>query len=172
LIAIVASGGDDNSKRGKKPTAGSGSSMIEMPDEKAWADGASTAIERGKALIATEEYSAAVEVLQSARKANPKNAELAFLAGKAYFGQLWWTDGIKSFRDAIELDPQYKEDPDLLKTVLKGFLTTRDVDDRITEFMRHDIGPPMRPYLEETAEKHPKKNLRARAAAELNAGPD
>jgi hypothetical protein len=43
------------------------------------------------------------------------------------------------------------------------------VDDRIVSFMRHDIGPPMRPYLEETAQKHPKKALRARAQAELDA---
>ena len=58
----------------------------------------------------------------------------------------------------------------LLKAVLKGFLTTPDLDDRIVGFMRHDIGLPLRPYLEETAEKHPKKNLRARARAELDAG--
>ena len=53
--------------------------------------------------------------------------------------------------------------------MLKGFLTTPDVDERITHFMRHSIGKPLRPYLEETAQKHPKKALRARAQAELDA---
>ena len=74
------------------------------------------------------------------------------------------------FSEAIELDASYKENPDLLKTVLKGFITTPDVDDRIAGFMR-EIGPPFRPYLEETAEKHPRKAIRARARAELNARP-
>jgi hypothetical protein len=90
------------------------------------------------------------------------------LSGKANFGRLWWTDGVDDFREAIKLDDGYKENEDLLKTVLKGFLTTPGTDYRIVEFMR-EIGPPMRPLLEETAEKHPKKGLRERARAELNA---
>jgi len=127
-------------------------------------------VERANALIASEDYDEAVSVLKRGRKANPDNAQLAFLSGKANFGRLWWTDGIDDFREAIKLDDSYKENQDLLKTVLKGFLTTPDTDDRIVEFMR-EIGPPLRPLLEETAEKHPKKALRARARAELNAQP-
>lgn len=168
IIAIVASGGDAKKPATaiKKPT-GSGSAVIEMDDDPG---GAAAVIADAKSLLASEDYERAADKLKAARKKYPDNGELAFLAGKAYFGRLWWADGVASFRDAIAIDPRYKEDPDLLKTVLKGFLTTPDVDDRIVGFMRHDIGPPLRPYLEETAEKHPKKNLRARARAELNAG--
>lgn len=168
LIAVFAGGG--GSKRGSTKTdkvaIGPGGPLTAEPK----GDEAAAIVERANALLASEDYEAATSMLRKARKEHPSHAEIAFLAGKAYFGQLYWTDGVDSFRAAIELEPSYKENPELLKTVLKGFLTTPDVDDRIVDFMRHDIGLPMRPYLEETAEKHPKKHLRARARAELNAG--
>ena len=168
LIAVVAGGGDKPAA--KKVTSGSGSGSAIVKDPPPPVDPLPATIEKAKTLIASEDYEGAVGLLKTARKAHPEDAELAFLAGKAYFGQLWWADGVDSFRDAVKLDASYKENPELLKTVLKGFLTTPDVDSRIVDFMRHEIGLPLRPYLEETAEKHPKKNLRARARAELNAG--
>jgi len=168
LIAIVAGGGGDKKKApAGKPTSGSGEEIV-IDEPKG---DAPAVIEKAKTLLASEDYDAAARMLRTARKQHPDSAEIAFLAGKAYFGQLWWTDGIDSFRAAIKLDPTYKENPELLKAVLKGFLTTPDTDDRIVAFMRRHIGPPLRPYLEETAQKHPKKALRARAQAELNAEP-
>ncbi len=164
VIAIVASGGGKSSATSTK--TGSGSTTVEEPPS----DPVPQVVERANALIESEDYEDAVAVLKRARKANPDNAELAFLSGKANFGRLWWTDGVADFRDAIRLDDSYKENTDLLKTVLKGFITTPDVDDRIVGFMR-EVGPPFRPLLEETAEKHPKKAIRARARAELNARP-
>jgi eukaryotic-like serine/threonine-protein kinase len=170
VIALVAGGSSSKAKQPSKPVdKGTGSAEVATPEIAA--DPVPTIIEKANGLIADERYDSAVSLLRRARKQHPDNAELAFIAGKAYFGQLYWSDGVDSFRDAIKLDPSYKENPELLKTVLKGFLTTPDVDDRIVSFMRHDIGLPMRPYLEETAQKHPKKALRARAATELNARP-
>jgi hypothetical protein len=166
IIALVAGGGGKAKTSSTKPQTSD--SKATKPAEPP-SDPVPQVIERANAMIASEDYEDAVAVLKRARKANPDNAELAFLSGKANFGRLWWTDGIDDFREAIKLDDSYKENSDLLKTVLRGFLTTPDVDDRIVEFMRHDIGPPMRPYLEETAEKHPNKQKRARARAELNA---
>jgi len=165
IIAIATSGG--GTKQTGSASAGSGSTAAaeETPD-----DPVPRVVERANALIASEDYEQAVSALRRARKANPNNAELAFLSGKANFGRLWWTDGVADFRNAIELDASYRENPELLKAVLKGFITTPDVDDRIVGFMR-EIGPPFRPYLEETAETHPKKHIRARARAELNARP-
>ncbi|HEY5935045.1 MAG TPA: protein kinase [Kofleriaceae bacterium] len=165
LIVIVASGGSKKADA-PKPGPGGSSAVIDEPQS----DPVPQVIERANGLIASEDYDDAVAVLRRARKANPDNAELAFLSGKANFGRLWWTDGVDDFREAIKLDDGYKENPELLKTVLKGFLTTPDTDYRIVDFMR-EIGPPMRPLLEETAEQHPKKALRARARAELNARP-
>jgi tetratricopeptide (TPR) repeat protein len=163
IIVIIAAGGSKKSPT--TPKTGSGSSTIEMGEDKI---DPGPVIEKATALIASEDYDEAVSVLKRARKSNSDNAQLAFLSGKANFGRLYWEQGIEDFREAIRIDDGYKENPDLLKTVLKGFLTTPDTDDRIVELMR-EIGPPMRPLLEETAEKHPKKNLRARARAELNA---
>jgi serine/threonine-protein kinase len=165
LIAVIAGGGSKKSTP-SKPTAGSGSATVTKPVAE---DTTAQTLERAKAAITSEDYDSAVELLKKERKNHPDNAELAFLSGKANFGRLWWTDGIDDFRTAIKLDPSYKTNDDLLKTVLKGFLTTPDVDERITSFMRRDIGLPLKPYLEETAQKHPKKNLRARAQAELDA---
>jgi tRNA A-37 threonylcarbamoyl transferase component Bud32 len=164
LIAIFAGG--STTKSSDAPKTRTGAVAVEEPKS----DPVPKVIERANALIASEEYDEAVAVLKRGRKANPDNAHLAFLSGKANFGRLWWTDGIDDFREAIRIDSGYKENPELLKTVLKGFITTPDTDDRIVEFMR-EIGAPMRPLLEETAEKHPKKQTRARARAELNAEP-
>jgi serine/threonine protein kinase len=164
IIAVVAGGGSSSAKK-TDPKTGDTAEATEPPS-----DPLPQVLERANAQLASEDYEAAVSTLRRARKAHPDNAELAFLSGKANFGRLWWTDGIDDFRKAIELDAGYKENPELLKTVLKGFITTPDVDDRIVELMR-EIGPPFRPYLEETAEKHPKKAIRARARAELNARP-
>jgi hypothetical protein len=168
VIAVVAGGSDKPAA--KKVTTGSGSALKEAPPPPPPSESVPATIEKAKALIASEDYEGAVGVLKAARKSHPEDAQLAFLAGRAYFGKLWWADGVDNFRDAVKLDSSYKENPELLKAVLKGFLTTPDVDDRIVGFMRHDIGLPLRKYLEETAEKHPKKNLRARARAELDAG--
>ena len=165
IIVIAASGG---SKQAAAPTADSDSQIV--IDEQPEADPVPRVIERANALIDAENYEQAVAVLRRARKANPDNAELAFISGKANFGRLWWSDGIEDFREAIKLDATYRENPELLKTVLRGFITTPDADDRIVGFMR-EIGPPLRSYLEETAEKHPRKAIRARARAELNARP-
>jgi serine/threonine-protein kinase len=165
IVALVA-GGSSPPAESHKPGVGSAPAKVdEQPHS-----GLGQVVARANALIAAEDYDEAVAVLRRARKANPDSAELAFLSGKANFGRLWWSDGIADFREAIQLDSSYRENPELLKTVLKGFITTPDVDERIVGFMR-EIGPPLRSYLEETAEKHPKKSIRARARAELNARP-
>src|SRR5690606_37622418 len=97
LIAVVAGGGDDT-KSTKKVATGAGGAAGKVEGKQTAAEGPSAAIERGKELIASEDYEAAASLLSSARKAHPDHAELAFLAGKAYFGKLWWSDGIEHFR--------------------------------------------------------------------------
>ncbi len=95
------------------------------------------------------------------------SAQLAFLAGKIYFAELYWTDGLKNFRDAIHLDSGYRTDAELIKIALRGFITTPDTDSRLEEFLRVDIGDAVKPFLEETARDNPNSIVRARAAAEL-----
>jgi tetratricopeptide (TPR) repeat protein len=160
IIAIVASRG------GSKNTDATKASPQTPTDMAPKADAIAATIERGNQLIAQDDPEAAVTLLTKARKASPDNAQLALTLGRAYFAKLWWSEGVKNFRDAVRLDPSLKDDPDMLKTVLKGFLTTPDVDDRIADFML-EIGDPMKAYLQETADKHPNKALRARAKSEL-----
>jgi hypothetical protein len=164
VIIIIMSGGSKQAAPTAKP--GPDSTIVEEPK----GDPIPEVAERANALIESEDFGDAVAIVKRARKANPDSAQLAFVSGKANFGRLYWTEGIADFRDAIRLDDSYKENDELLKTVLKGFLTTPEPDDRIVAFMR-EIGPPLRPLLEETAESHPRKDRRARARAELNAHP-
>jgi serine/threonine-protein kinase len=161
VIAIVAGGG---SKKGST-TKGPDGKPVLVPQKPA-ADDIASIIERGNQLIASDEAEEAVDLLSNARKSSPDNAQLALALGRAYFAKLWWSEGVKNFRDAVRLDPELKTDPEMLKAVLKGFLTTPSVDDRIADFML-ELGDPMKAYLQETAETHPNKQLRARAKAEL-----
>src|SRR5207245_10067854 len=113
-------------------------------------------------LVTAGERDRALDIVLKARRDNPQNAAFAFTAGRLYFSKLYWTDGIKNFRDAIRLDPTYRTDPDLIKTTLRGFITTPDVERPLEEFLREDIGAPAIPYLDETAKDHPNAAIRAR----------
>ena len=160
VIAVVASG--HKGKSAAAPVVAPGSAV-----GSAGPDPIDAALAHATELAQSGDSEAALQSLLRARKEHPESAALAVAAGKLYFNKLWWTDGIKSFRDAVRIDPSLKSDADLIKTVLRGFNTTPDVDDRIESFLREDIGEPARPYLEETAKSHPNKQIRARAAAEL-----
>ncbi len=91
-------------------------------------------------------------------------AALAYEAGMGYFAKLWWTDGIKSFRRAIELDPSYRDDETLLRTAARAFATTPGYDDRLGSFLVW-LGAPARPYLDELARTHGNPEVRTRCAS-------
>ncbi len=129
--------------------------------------GDSALVDQINKMIDDDDQRAALDVALRGRKQYPDSAPLAFVAGKLYFNKLYWTDGLKAFRDAIRLQPDYRTDPQLIKTVLRGFITTPYVDDRIETFLREDIGTAAVPYLEETERDHPNPTIRQRAAAEL-----
>ncbi|HEX7842129.1 MAG TPA: hypothetical protein VF469_31875, partial [Kofleriaceae bacterium] len=110
---------------------------------------------------------AALDLLQRSRRQYPDSGELAFTAGRIYFSRYYWTEGLKSFREAIHNDPSYRTDPELIKIVLRGFITTPSTNDDLASFLREDIGSAAQPFLEETARDHPNPVIRSRAAAEL-----
>ena len=97
---------------------------------------------------------------------HPYEAQAAYKAGMDYFAKLWWADGIKSFREAIAIDPSYRDDPELLKAVVKGFTYTPSYDDRLGSFLVY-LGSPAAPYLEDVANSHASPEIRARASAML-----
>ncbi|MGN6109391.1 MAG: protein kinase domain-containing protein [Kofleriaceae bacterium] len=135
------------------------------------ADPAADVLARADELISAGRREAALDLLTGSRRAFPEDARLSYLAGKLYFERLWWTDGLKQLRDTVRLDPQYRTDPELIKIVLKGFITTPRYDSALASFLREEIGPAAKPYLEETATSHPNASIRQRAASELRRYP-
>jgi serine/threonine-protein kinase len=130
------------------------------------ADPTASARAQADALVAAGKLDAALDVLVKARHAHPDAASLPFAAGKIYFGRYWFTDGIKSFREAIRLDPSYRSNPELIRTALRGFITTPQYDAALGGFLA-ELGDAAVPALQETARSHPNPQVRARAAAEL-----
>jgi serine/threonine protein kinase len=118
-------------------------------------------------LLAQGDREMALDLLTRSRRQYPGNAVLPYVAGKIYFSKYYWTDGLKSFRDAIRNDPAYRTDPELIKIVLRGFITTPSYNDELASFLREDVGSAAQPLLEETARDHPNPAVRSRAASEL-----
>nr|MBA3538729.1 hypothetical protein [Deltaproteobacteria bacterium] len=133
----------------------------------ATADAEADLVARARKLIAANKRDAALDLLDKGHAVFPNNATISYLAGNLYFGKLFWTAGIKSYRNAIRLEPSYKSDPELIKTALRGFLVTPSYSSEIAGFLRNDIGPAAAAFLEETARSHPTKGIRDRATAEL-----
>ncbi|MEJ7602320.1 MAG: protein kinase [Kofleriaceae bacterium] len=130
-------------------------------------DGAGGVLVAAEELVARGKREQALQLIVASRGPYPADARLAVAAGKLLFHKMWWSDGLKQFRDAVRLDPTYKTDADLIKIVLRGFNTTPNYHPEIARFLREDIGPVAKQYLEETASTHPSPGTRARAAAEL-----
>ena len=169
VIAVVASGGGT-----AKPQVGSGSPKPTPhgPGPSApEGDPASEIISRANDLLADGHREAALDMLVAARKSYPDDARLAYQTGQILFAKLFWTDGLKQLRDAVRLDASYRDDPELIKTVLRGFNTTPRYNDDLADFLHDVIGPAAKPFLEETAAGHPNPTIRARAADELRRYP-
>jgi tetratricopeptide (TPR) repeat protein len=161
-VAVVASrgsGGPGEAGGTASPGGSTGSALATDP--------ARDAIARANDLAAQGEREAALDLLRRARRQAPDSAPLAYTAGRICFAKFYWSEGLKHFRDAIRLDPGYRADPELIKTVLRGFITTPSYNDDLASFLRDDIGGAAQPFLEETARDHPSAMIRSRAAAEL-----
>jgi tetratricopeptide (TPR) repeat protein len=117
-------------------------------------------------LVAAGKLDAALDVIVKARRDHADQAALPFAAGKIYFAKMWWADGIKSFRDAIRLDPSYRADPELIRIAIRGFIMTPGYDEHLGAFLA-ELGAAAQPALDETARTHPNPQVRARAAAQL-----
>jgi tetratricopeptide (TPR) repeat protein len=131
-------------------------------------DPAREIVARANELVAQGDREAALDLLNRSRRQYPDSAQLSYAAGRIYFSKYYWTDGLKSFRDALRNDPAYRTDPELIKTVLRGFIMTPSYNDELASFLRDDIGSAAQPFLEETARDHPNAAIRSRAANELH----
>jgi hypothetical protein len=131
------------------------------------ADPAGDVIARANEIAAQGDKDAALDLLAKSRKQFPDSAGLPYAAGRIHFSKYYWSEGLKSFRDAIKLDAGYRSDPELIKTVLRGFVMTPSYNEDLASFLHDDIGSAAQPMLEETARDHPSPAIRTRAANEL-----
>jgi tetratricopeptide (TPR) repeat protein len=120
-----------------------------------------------KELVAAGRKDQAIHVLLQLAEAHPERGEIPYFLGRLYLDKLWWHDGLKAYRRAIELDPSFRTYEPLIRSVLRGFVVTPEHHPDIAEFLRSDIGDAARPYLQETAQEHPRAKVRKRAAREL-----
>jgi eukaryotic-like serine/threonine-protein kinase len=162
LIAVIASRGG---KADSVPVPPDAAAALPIPIDKG--DPVGDVLSRANEAVANGRRESAIDLLSGARRTFPDDARLAYLLGKLYFAKLWYTDGLRHLRDAVRLDPVYRSDPELIKTVLKGFITTPRFDSALAGFLHDQIGEPAKPFLEETAQNHPNPSIRARAASEL-----
>jgi eukaryotic-like serine/threonine-protein kinase len=109
----------------------------------------------------------AIELLVKARKTYPRDARLAYHAGLLYLDKMWWGEGLKQLRAAIDLDPAYRSDPALIDAAVRAFGATARYDWTLAKFLHDDLGATAKSALENTANHHKNPIVRARAAAEL-----
>ena len=163
IIAIAARSGSSS-----KVAAPADAALVvaKLPIDAAVADPVAVALAQANDLFAQGHLEHALEIVNAARLLAPQNAQLAYLDGRIYFSKLWWTDGIRCLRDAIRLDPAFRSDPELIKTVLRGFLITPRTESNLAAFLV-ELGPDARPLVEDAAQNHPNRALRDRATALL-----
>ncbi|HEY5924734.1 MAG TPA: serine/threonine-protein kinase [Kofleriaceae bacterium] len=168
-VVIVATRSDAKPKPAQPVVVAKAPPPVETPppEESASDDPIGDLIKTAAEMSAAGRREAAIDLLQRARKTYPKDARIAYHAAKLVLEKMWWADGLKLARAAIELDPEYRNDADLIKLVLKGFNTTASYDWMLAKFLREDIGAPAKPFMEDTAKSHPNPIVRKRAAAEL-----
>ena len=161
IVAAVASGGGHHAAA----TADAAQVVVVAPPDAP--DPSDDVVARAHAMAANGDDEGAIHLLDAARRTYPDRAVISFELGKLYFARLWWHDGIDAFRTAIRADPGFRTDPDLIKTVLRGFITTPETNEELADFLHSDVGDAAIPYLQETAQSHPSEKVRARAAALL-----
>ncbi len=179
VIVIGVTRGGDSKQPAKPPTVATaeptptGSApepvveppYVEMPGDDPMTE--QGVMDRVTADIAAGRTEAALGLLDRSRKKYPQNGEIPYLAGTLYFEKMWWTDGLKMFREALRIDPYYATNGDFIKTLVKGFATTPSYNDDIARFLRDQIGSPAEAYLDEVATTHANPDIRKRATNEL-----
>ena len=121
---------------------------------------------QARQLAATGKTQAAIDMLVKARKVYPTSSVLALTLAKLYFDKMWWADGLANLREAVKHDPTLKTDEELIKMVVRAFITTPSYDYRLANFLV-ELGDAARPFVEETANAHPNPSKRSRAQSLL-----
>jgi hypothetical protein len=107
-----------------------------------------------------------LKALQKVTHKNSKDDELYFLLGQLYLSKLWVSDGLKSFRSAIALNPAYRQNPFLVRAAIEGLGNDSD-HGQVQRFLAQDIGRPAVPYLQEVLYGDWRAQVKERAALVL-----
>ncbi len=166
-IAVAMRGGSSRVPAKPHPPITSDTKVVAVANSVTEADPVADIVIQADALAASGRFKPAIDLLTKSRRTYPKDARLPLRAGKLYVDKLFFADGIPLLRAAFTLDSRYRSDPDVIKSLLRGFNTTASYDGAIARFLREDVGPPAKPYLQETASSHPNPIVRNRAKLEL-----
>jgi hypothetical protein len=79
---------------------------------------------------------------------------------------MWWSEALASYREAIRLDPRYREDPRLINNMI-GALMSSSFHNKGARFLRDEIGAPAVPLLEKASREAESTTTRKHAAALL-----
>lgn len=138
-----------------------------LPELKPAADEPAELTELKARLLKGDTSTRMVKALQKLSYKHPKNAAIPFLLGQLYLGRLWVDDGLKLFRKAIELNPIFRSNPFLIRSVINGLGNDRD-QSQVRRFLSQEIGKPAVPYLEEVLHGEWRQQVKERAAAILS----
>jgi eukaryotic-like serine/threonine-protein kinase len=116
-----------------------------------------------RALVEQGQVDTAISKLEGLKRQRPEAAEIYYWLGRAYLHKLWSSDGMAAYRTALRIDPGYRSDEALIRSVLRAFLLAPEYRDSMAAFLRDDIGAPAAPYLEEAAREHSDPRRRERA---------
>jgi serine/threonine-protein kinase len=115
-----------------------------------------------RSLLDGGEEQAALRLLGDLRRRRPSDPELAALQAQLYFEKFWWSEGAAAYRVALRGDPARARDPVLVGHLISSLQSER-FHRRAAALLR-ELGPPVRPLLEEAARQHESPSVRIRAA--------
>jgi hypothetical protein len=162
-------------------TSAAGSAGDEVAPEDTTAPTTATAVAAGphddrlpgidhiRELIRAKRWTDAVHALEELKKQHQQEAYVPYLLGNLYFEKFWAQQGFEAYRDALRLDPAYRDDPLLIRNAIRMFISDGHAF-RAEKFLRDDVGRPAIPYLEEARQsRNPVVRRRAeRVLAQLH----
>ncbi len=104
----------------------------------------------------------AFNLMRQAKK-NPKNGYIPYKLGRLFFSKLWWSEGLKAYREALERAPALRKQRALILDVISS-LNSRKTSRAAGELLVKKIGRSSLPYLKNAAKRHKSKRVRQKAA--------
>ncbi|HXT98412.1 MAG TPA: protein kinase [Polyangia bacterium] len=125
-------------------------------------------IEQARQLVAAGQTPKAIEVLVQLRTEKPNDADAPYLLATIYFDQHRWSEGLAAAQAAIRLNPDLKNDGDLIRGAIRSLANDRGYE-KSQAFLR-GLGAPATPFVKEAARRDPNPRIRERAAEILEGG--